>query len=76
MVAELRNEGSWLYTLNGVQGQYFITLVELKAAIPVWRDLGLGGEFRGYYRQAWYDNYDDVSRWLPEVRGFVSLAVN
>jgi hypothetical protein len=76
VVAELRSEGSWMYTLNGVRGEYFVTIVELLASVPVWRDLGLGAKFQGYYRKAWYDDYADSSHWLPEVRGFVSLGLD
>jgi len=76
IIAEFRNEGTWLYTLNGVSGHYFITLAQLQGAIPLIGAFGAGAEVRGYYRKAWYDKFDDVSRWYPEIRIFATLATN
>jgi hypothetical protein len=73
-LVELRSEGNWLYTLNGVDGRYFINIAYLQATLPLYGNLGIGGELRGYYRKAWYDQFDDVSRWLPEARVFVMFT--
>ena len=69
-----RSEGSWLHTMNGAPGSYFITINNLQATVPLYRDLGVGGEIRGYYRKAHYDEFANVSRWLPEGRLFLTLG--
>ena len=48
----------------------------VQATLPVTSSLGVGAEALGYHRSAWYDEFEDVSRWYPEVRGFVTLATH
>lgn len=73
---EARTEGHWLATLNGVDGTYLVTISSVQATLPVTSSLGVGAEALGYHRSAWYDEFEDVSRWYPEVRGFVTLATH
>ncbi len=74
-LVELGGETAWLHTLNGAPGSYLISIAHLQAVVPLKEGLGLGAEIRGYHRKAWYDDFPDVSRWLPEGRLFATLAL-
>ncbi len=73
---EMSHEQYWILTVNGTESTHEVAFTRARLDIPIRRQLGVGAEYYLYHTKGKYENFEDVTRTNPEVRGFFSWVID
>lgn len=66
----------WQHTLDGAVGDHLMQYLGARAAAPLWRGFGLGGEYVLTVRDSKFRDFPDVFRQNPQFRLFAAVYLD
>ena len=66
----------WMHTLDGAPGDHLLHYLGVRATVPVWKSLGIGGEYLLSVRDSRFRDFPDVFRRNPQFRLFGALYLD
>ncbi|HEX7881082.1 MAG TPA: DUF3943 domain-containing protein [Candidatus Eisenbacteria bacterium] len=72
----VRHSEVWIHTLNGTDGEHFVSVTRARVDVPIAPTLGVGAMYQLYLSDADYTDLEDTHHRLPELRAFLSFPLD